>query len=320
MNKVYEYVQERIIKALEEAIKEGGTAPWKKPWKGYGFVNYVTRKPYRGINLILLPEPGEYITFNQIQEIRKKNPEVKLKKGCKKHMVVFWSFPNNKKTVKEEKISEITEEIEDIEEIVDEEDIKVTEVTPVTPVNNSKKNKKKPIFRYYWVYNINDVEGLESKFKFNNEHNPIDDAEKIINNYDIELKINKGSDRAFYSPEFDFISVPDKSQYKNIAEYYCTIFHEMVHSTGHKSRLNRFTSLEEYSFASETYSKEELIAEIGANMLMLYAGIENTACQQNSISYLYGWLKAIKEDVTLIISAAQKAQKAADYILNYKSN
>lgn len=290
MSKVYGYVQERIIEALEKAIKDGGTVPWKKPWNSNGFVNYVTRRPYRGINILLLPEAGEYITWKQIQDIREKNPEVKLKKNYKQHMVVFWRFPDKKE--------------EDSDDVI-----------------SLDTDKKKPIFLYHIVYNINDVEGIESKFSVGNEHNPIVEAENVISNYnEVTIQISKGSDNAYYSPLKDYISVPDKSQYKNIAEYYSTLFHEMVHSTGHKSRLNRFSTNEQHCFGSESYSKEELVAEIGANMLMSQTGIDDTEYQTNSISYLHGWLKAIKEDVSLIVSAAQKAQKAADYILKVNTN
>lgn len=289
MSKVYNYVQETIIKRLEEAIENGGTAPWRKPWKGINFVNYVTRKPYRGINLLLLPEPGEYITFNQISKLREKDSGIKLRKGCKKHMVVFWSFNQSKKKKEE-----------DGEEVV--------------VINQA------PIFRYYSVYNIKDVEGLESKFDgMDNEHESIEKAEKVIDNYGkengIDINIIKGSDRAFYNIVKDFVSVPDKSQYKNIAEYYSTMFHEIVHSTGHPKRLKRFTENESHIFGSESYSKEELVAEIGANMLLGTLGIEHEEAQENSIAYLRSWLRAIKDDVKFIVSASQKAQKAVDYIL-----
>lgn len=295
MSKVYNYVQETIIKRLEEAIENGGCAPWRKPWKGKTFVNYVTRKPYRGINQILLPEPGEYITFNQITKLREKNPDIKLKAGCKKHMVVFWSFNQTKKDKKEEEGEEIL------------------------------KTYTAPIFRYYNVYNIEDVEGLESKFVgMNNDHEPIEEAEKVIDNYkkqaNIDIRFPQGTDRAYYSISGDYISVPDKGQYKEVAEYYSTLFHEIVHSTGHPNRLKRFKPEESHIFGSETYSKEELVAEIGANMLMGVVGIECEEAQTNSIAYLKSWLSVIKNDMKFIVSASQKAQKAVDYILGESFN
>jgi antirestriction protein ArdC len=97
--------------------------------------------------------------------------------------------------------------------------------------------------------------------------------------------------------------------------YYSTLFHELTHSTGHKSRLNRFEeNSTDHQFGSESYSKEELIAEMGAAMLAGMAGISQVTLS-NSASYLQSWIKRLKSDSRLIISAASHAQKAADYIL-----
>lgn len=297
MSKVYEYVQETIIKRLEEAIKSGEQLPWQKPWNGKGYVNYVTRKSYRGMNLLLLPEAGEYITFKQIQNLQKKNPEIKLKKGSKSHMVVYWAFNKRKKKKK------------------------VDEETGEEKVVNVSQQYSAPIFRYYKVFNIGDVEGLETKFKmdFEHENDGIEKADEIIEKYEeeknIKISTKFGTNRAYYNTVGDFISIPDKKQYNNIAEYYSTTFHEMVHSTGHPERLKRFEEREAHIFGSESYSQEELVAEIGANMLMGKLGIENKEAQDNSIAYLQSWLSAIKNDVSFITIAAQKAQKAVDFIL-----
>lgn len=293
MSKVYTYVQEAIINRLEEAIANGGTAPWKKPWKGINFVNYVTRSKYRGINLLLLPEPGEYITFNQIKKLSEKNPDIKLKKGSKGNMVVFWSFNSSKKKTND-----------------DGEDVLI---------------KYAPIFKYYNVFNIRDVEGLESKFDgMENEHEPIEEAERILADYskreNIEFRTESGSDRAFYSITGDYVSTPDKAQFKNVEEYYSTKFHEAVHSTGSQKRLKRFIEGDSHMFGSEIYSKEELVAEIGANMLMGILGIETEESVNNNVSYLYNWLSVIKKDIKLIVSASQQAQKAVDLILGESFN
>lgn len=293
MNKVYSYVQKRIVKSLEEAIKNGVSAPWHKPWKSFGMVNYITRKQYRGINRILLPECGEYITYTQICNLKKSNSKIDIIKGAKKYMVVFWKFDNQ--------CDKDKNNIDNIEE---------------------DDNGKPPIFRYYFVYNINDVLGLESKF-LDRPVTLISDleleAEKVISNYCIddgpELLVRTASNRAYYRLSEDRIYVPDKRQFKNVYEYYSTLFHELIHSTGYVSRLNRFEK-DGTIFGSESYSKEELVAEIGANMLCNEFGLSNSDSFTNSISYLYGWLKRIKEDTTLIIYASQKAQRAVDFIMN----
>lgn len=88
----------------------------------------------------------------------------------------------------------------------------------------------------------------------------------------------------------------------------------MIHSTGHKTRLNREGVTGKIAFGSENYSKEELIAEIGASMLSAQVNID-TAIIDNNASYIANWLKALRDDKTLIVKAAQKAQKASDFVL-----
>ncbi|WP_345806566.1 ArdC family protein [Bacillus subtilis] len=283
MSKVYDYVQDRIIRALEEAIENGGPAPWRKPWKGGMPKNYITKIPYRGINLLLL-EGGSYLTFKQIQELQKKNPEVKLKKGSKSHKIYFWK---------------------PIERGEDEE---------------SEEDRPNFIFRYYNVFHASDVDGIADHDTADFINDPIESAEKVVSAYREECQINikVGSDRAYYSPPFDSITVPSINQYKNVTEYYATVFHEMIHSTGHVTRLKRFDDDPGQTiFGSESYSKEELVAEIGANMILSMLGIEDQNQQKNSVSYLHNWLCRIKEDRGLIISASQHAQKASDFILNF---
>jgi antirestriction protein ArdC len=123
-----------------------------------------------------------------------------------------------------------------------------------------------------------------------------------------------GHDKAFYRPVTDSIHLPDRNSFDSAGEYYSTLFHEMTHSTGHQSRLNRSTLTEVVPFGSETYSKEELVAEFGAAFLCAHAGIENTV--NNSASYINGWLRKLRSDPKLAILAASQGQKAADYILN----
>lgn len=266
--KVNEIVTNRIIDILEQ-----GTIPWQKPWVGSPAINYITRKPYQGINVLLLGRGGEFLTFKQIQE--KKGT---IKKGAKSELVVY--YQNN------------VVETEEGEE------------------------KSIPLLRYYRVFHLDDVEGIDSKIpevidKFNN----IEEAENVIKNFITCPKITKHSE-AWYSPDKDIIGIPDKKQFKGEEEYYSTLFHEMVHSTGHKSRLNRFEKEKnlQVAFGLENYSKEELTAEVGSAMLCAFCGIEKTI--NNSASYIQSWLKVLKDDKNFVIQASSKAQKAYNYILN----
>lgn len=127
--------------------------------------------------------------------------------------------------------------------------------------------------------------------------------------------VHVNNKEAYYNPYNDKINIPAKKFFETIEGYYEALFHEMVHSTGHKSRLNRFNEVDQFVFGSSSYSKEELIAEIGAAMLCAKAGIEQKTLN-NSVAYIQGWLKALANDRTLIVKAAAKAQEAVNYILN----
>ncbi|WP_079524973.1 MULTISPECIES: ArdC family protein [Halobacillus] len=221
----------------------------------------------------MLLEGGEYATFKQIKESGGK-----VKKGEKSQIVVFWKWL----------------EVEDEE---------------------TEKEKKIPFLRYYRVFEINtQVEGLESKRDTESyNHNPIEEAEKIKREYVNAPSFSFISGAAYYKPFEDKVNVPPIKDFEDVNKYYSTLFHELIHSTGHKERLSREGITGTIKFGSENYSKEELIAELGASMLCGVTGIENTTID-NSASYIQSWLRALKNDKTLIIRASQQAQKASDYI------
>lgn len=172
-NKVYQYVTERIISKIEEAITNGDCLPWQKPWIAQNAPrNYVTGKQYRGVNNLLL-DGGEYITWTQLCDLQKHNPDLQLKKGCKKEMVVYFNFSEYDKEKINNKGEAVTEK------------------------------QKVPYLRYYNVFNISHVEGLQSKVEgITFAHNPIEQAEKIFSGY-IEresLKVDYvNGDKACYS-------------------------------------------------------------------------------------------------------------------------
>lgn len=252
---------------------EKGVVPWKVPFQNHIAVNWKTQKPYRGINVLLL-DPGEYATYKQI-----KQHGGKIKKGEKSQIAVFWKWL----------------------EYPDEE--------------NEEEIKRIPFLRYYRVFEINtQVEGLKSKRKFvEYQHDPIEKAEQIIAGYKNPPKITFQPRGAWYRPSDDLVNMPDKKEFESIHEYYSTFFHELVHSTGHKKRLNR-KGVINVERTSKEYAREELIAEIGASMLCGIAGIDNEIID-NSASYIQYWLRRLKNDPKLVVHASQQAQKACDYIL-----
>lgn len=275
---VYQAVTDRIITQLEN-----GTVPWQKPWRGItsGAFNRISGKPYSLINQMILKHHGEYATMKQWNSL-----DGKIKKGAKSEIVVFWKMLK----VEEEK-------------------------------NGQTIEKNIPILRYYNVFHISQVEGVEPLAVEATEHKPIETAEKVISDYaereGIEIRNESASNEAYYSISHDYIQVPCKEQYKNINEYYSTLFHEAIHSSGAKNRLNRFDANSYMSkFGDADYSQEELTAELGCAFIMNEIGIETINTFNNSAAYIDGWLSKLKGDNKFIIKAAGKAEKAAKFIIN----
>ena len=274
---LYQEVTNRIMEQLENGI-----IPWEKPWINAGnAVSHATGKPYSLLNQMLLGRPGEYVTFNQCQQ-----EGGKVRKGEKSSMVVFWKW--------------IEEKDPDTEEV-----------------------KQIPFLRYFNVFHIDQCEGLTAKHTQELPNTVAADraaetiiAETIIAEYiqasGVRLNHEAG-DQAFYRPSTDSITLPLLAQFNQIAEYYSTAFHEMVHSTGHKTRLDRLDKTA--FFGSETYSKEELIAEIGAATLVNHAKLETSRSFRNSAAYVQNWLQVLRNDKRFIVSAAGKAEKAVNLIL-----
>ena len=290
MSKVYEIVQKRVLERLEEAIKNGENFNWIKPWGSLGMPkNFVSKKAYSGINLLLLPMGGYYLTMKQINELGGK-----VIKGSKAFQVYFWSYIEPKGKV-------MTKEAQEEANAISE---------------DGKEVKKIPIFKYYNVFHQSQIEGIEFPANVDKEHELNLNAEEIVNLYNNEVRINvvKGGDEAYYSSLRDEIVIPHNSQFFNVNEYYSAVLHEMVHSTGHKDRLNRLAP--NFKFGDDNYSKEELVAEIGSSMLRAYCGILDNKADNNSIAYLKGWYSKIKNgNVNDITYASQQAQKAMNFIL-----
>ena len=260
------------------AEMEQGIIPWQKPWMAAGAaISHTTGKAYSLLNQMLLGRAGEYLTFKQVQQ-----EGGYVRKGEKAHVVVFWKW-------------------------LDKEDEETGEVRQI------------PFLRYYNVFHLSQCEGIKARFAASHPHNANTDAnaEAIITGYvereGVKLDHMEG-DRAFYQPAAGRIVLPLLKQFTETAEYYGTAFHEMVHSTGHAKRLNRLDSTA--FFGSELYSKEELVAEIGAAALVNHAGLETAKSFRNSAAYVQNWLQVLKNDKRFIVSAAGKADKAVALILN----
>ena len=287
MKDLYQEVTNRIIEQLE-----AGIIPWNKPWTGSnaGAISHNTGRAYSLINQILLMKPGEYLTFNQC-----KAEGGHIKKGAKAQTVVFWKvYPKERK---DENGNTVLNE------------------------NGKPEYDNLPVLKYFQVFHIDDCEGITAKYP-QPELKVVDpeaEAEKVFTGYisreGITLDRDSISDRAYYSPSLDLLHLPMFHQFDSAAEYYSTAFHEATHSTGHTSRLNRFAcGAGLAAFGSSDYSKEELVAEIGAACCMARIGIDTASTLKNSAAYIQSWLKALKNDKRMIISAAARAEKAVAMI------
>jgi antirestriction protein ArdC len=184
---------------------------------------------------------------------------------------------------------------------------------------NEDKIKKIPFLRYYNVFNIECVDGINIKLPTKYVNDPIEQAETIIRDMPSKPIIEHGGDQPYYNWKEDKVKVPHRDNFILSDEYYATLFHELAHSTGHESRLNRETCMKPAAYGSRDYCKEELVAEIATCFLCGEAGIANNIID-NSSAYIQFWLERLthllREDNKAFIRASALAQKATDFILH----
>ena len=275
------------ITDLVVAQLEQGVAPWRRPWSVNGLepTSLQTGKTYRGINALLLSmflNAGGYdrnlwVTYRQAEALGGN-----VRKGERGYPVVFWKKVQG----------------DDVE--------------------GEKVGKSFMIMKSFTVFNVAQCESLTLPEKyatpaFTWEGND-ESVQAILAGYTDAPKLkHKAQAQAFYVPGTDTVTMPPREAFPTVEDYAETLFHEMTHSTGHKSRLDRFTDTDEPAvFGSESYAREELVAELGAMMLLSRAGLQ--ADVTNNAAYIGGWLKRLQDDKRLIIQAAQRADKAVAWI------
>lgn len=275
---VYQVITDRILALLEKNV-----VPWHQPWNcgEQAPQNLVSRKHYRGVNVFLLNSMHYSAPFwLTFKQAQEMGGNVK--RGEKACPVVFWKWLD----VQDEETGQ----------------------------------KRIPLLRYYSVFNVAQCEGINvpSVGGTSREHSPVQAAETIVAAMPKRPEIKRGLDRAFYYPAGDFVGMPNPEQFKSAEDYYSVVFHELTHSTGHETRLNRKgvsgADGEWSSFGSTPYAREELVAEMGAAFLSGESGIVERTID-NSASYVASWLQRLKDDSKLVVVAAAQAQKAADWIL-----
>lgn len=281
---IYQEVTDRILELLDT-----GVAPWRQPIKrsahGDGMPKSLsTGKSYRGINVFLLAmtswahgyESDYWATFNQVVK-----QDGKVKKGEKSTLVVFWK----QATTKDKESGE--------------------EITI-------------PVLRHYNVFNAQQCEGITAPDQAEREiaeepFVPIEEADRIVTSYRGGPLIMHTGSAAMYLPSIDTVRIAAPERFDARESYYATLFHELAHSTGHKSRLDRGLGDKLAPFGSADYSKEELVAEMGSAFLCAVAGISPPTVEQ-SAAYIDGWSKKLRDDKKLIVQAAGQGQRAADHI------
>jgi antirestriction protein ArdC len=277
---IYETVTSTIIAALNR-----GVVPWKKPWSTISSLptNATSKKAYRGINVFLLGlmpyTDHRWLTFKQAEELGGR-----VKAGERSTMIVFWK-----------------------------------QWEPPKPEDNQEEQSRKrvPILRYFRVFNVEQCEGLSIAELYVPKplqpHERIERAEVLVRSMPSPPSIREGGNAAWYRPADDVVQIPEIGRFDSADSYHGTLFHELTHSTGHVTRLNRPAVNEKVCFGSGEYSKEELVAEMGSAFCANICGLDTTLTE-GSASYIQGWLNVLKADRKAVVIAAAQAQKAADYI------
>lgn len=278
---VYDAVTNRIIESLEN-----GVIPWRQEWKTSGKksglpYNLVSGKPYRGVNILTLfcsPYASRgWCTYKQAQELG-----YQVRKGEKSTPIVFWKFPT-----KAEKLA---------------------------------NPDKKPFAKPYAVFNIEQLDGVPAELPLTDAvtFDPIAECERMTDAFmasGSHPTLKHGGDSAHYSQRLDTVQMPPRESFNSAGGYYATLFHEFAHSTGIASRLNRPEFTGGMVFGDENYSREELVAEFASAFLCAETGCSNEERISNTVAYIQSWIKVFKNDKTVAVEAAQKAQRAADFIL-----
>jgi antirestriction protein ArdC len=268
----------------EQVIKqlESGVAPWRKPWRTDAPMSLASLKPYRGLNILLLASQGYasryWLTFNQAAKLGGH-----VKKGEHGTIVSFWKIGEYEK-------------------------------------KDTGEKRDSFLLRYYRVFNLEQTEGIAEKLGLDRHETrvpSIETCERIVAGMPQRPRM-EDSIAAWYRPLTDTVGMPHKNKFDSAQSYYATLFHELAHSTGHPSRIGREGIENVNSFASDSYSKEELLAEMSSAFLCGVSGISPAVIGQ-SAAYLQSWISKLKGDSRLLISAASAAQRASDFILGKHS-
>lgn len=301
---VYEQINQIVIEGLE---KKG--LNWFKPWKDSNGnlvlpMNHVTERVYSGTNVFVLSSfasqftCNEWLTFKQISFMKKK-----LKKGSKSVPVYYMNmafkdtdtnkFYPNETALNDAGLTKLDANIISLMTLKEHRVFNVDQVEELTPKR------------------VTPTEGTEDGLEFTANQK----AEAVLQGFKDIPVITKVENSAYYSPSKDIVNMPNETRFVDSDSYYKTLFHELVHSTGHAKRLNRASLNEIAHWGDSVYAKEELVAEIGSMYLTAYCGLQPKDNFDNSSAYLQGWIKKLRDHKKMAFEAMQGATKAVNYIL-----
>jgi len=269
--------QKNVYAILTEKVIEllqKGTVPWRVSWAEAGLPeNVVSGNAYRGVNRMLLASLGyKRNLFLTSKQLKALDGAILPEE--KPHIVFY--FGDGKKDAG---VDETALEIPDA--------------------------KKPTQLKYYTVFNIAQCRWADGK-TFPDVSPELDPIQAVI-----PIK-SKDQKRSFYNPLEDFINMPAEKTYPNKAAYCYAEFHELMHSTGHHSRLNRTGLIQMSEFGYDAFSHEELVAEIGAAYLMFHHSLNPEFVSEPE--YIDGWIRKFSQDHYMLYSAAQQAEKAINFL------
>ena len=280
----------QVITDAIVARLEAGTSPWKQPWTSNNGSPIVPRRwngePYRGINCIYLwavAETKGYTNRRWMTYRQASKSAGQVRKGEKASLAVFYkSFGPN---------------------------------TRETDIDTDVAAKRGRVMRSYAVFNVEQIDGLPERYTGAEQPRMIEPSEHAtaIDAFrDASgARIHHGGSLAAYFPLTDHIVMPNPVDFIDYSHYGATLAHELAHHTGHRTRLDRTLT---GRYGSDDYAFEELVAEIASAMIGAELGLPVTHLDTHA-SYLAHWLRILKSDNRAILSAAAKAEQAADYLL-----
>lgn len=312
-------VADQIISRLKEAHENGDDLSWRKMWKGsHGVVtNAKTNHVFGGGNWINFFFAAMFAGYESS----------------------YWATANQWKHLG---TNLRTVEVKGKDKVMSDAHVRKGESATygLVPLNGSRtviedgKEVEETFvyFRAYPYFNLEQMENIDVDKLPNrqiSEFTPIEAAEEILNAVQgIDLRHGEGTG-AYYKPvrhtekerllhiegeEYDYVMMPSPKSFEKEDFYYAVRFHETIHWTGHKDRLDRDGISQVKPFGAEEYSLEELVAEFGSAMLCARTGISNMTLD-NSLGYMAHWLEVLENDSSMLLKAAGLAQKAVDYIL-----